>query len=42
MDYISSIFKKTLIKVLMLPICIILIKIGPLDVVVDYVYLHSY
>jgi hypothetical protein len=39
MDHISSAFKKNVIKVFILPICIILIKISFLHVVVCYVHL---
>jgi hypothetical protein len=41
MDYISSIFKKNVIKVYILSICIVLIKISSLHVVVYYVCLYS-
>jgi hypothetical protein len=42
MDHISSIFKKNVIKVLILPNCLILIEINSLHVVVPYVHLYSY
>jgi len=37
MDYISCTFKKNVVKVLILSICIILIEVSSLHVVVPYV-----
>jgi hypothetical protein len=38
MDYISCTFKKNVVKVLILCICIILIEVSSLHVVVPYVF----